>query len=146
MSKSQLQKEQKQKDLTFSGEVRKWATWFIGVLLLLVGGCCWSYPQYNVYKQRLAGEASLREAESSRQIAVEEAKAKLESAAMLAEAEVEQAKGVAEANAIIGDSLKDNESYLRYLWIKGLQDGSSEVIYVPTEANLPILEAVRRAK
>lgn len=28
-------------------------------------------------------------------------------------------------------------------WVKGLTDGSSEVIYVPTEANLPILEAGR---
>lgn len=63
---------------------------------------------------------------------------------MLAAAEVERAKGVAEANRIIGESLKNNEGYLRYLWIQGLQDGSSEVIYVPTEASLPILEATRR--
>ena len=42
-----------------------------------------------------------------------------------------------------GESLKNNESYLRYLWIQGLQDGTSEVIYIPTEANLPILEAAR---
>ncbi len=58
-------------------------------------------------------------------------------------AEVERAKGVAEANKIIGSSLKGNESYLRYLWIQGLQDGSSEVIYIATEAGLPILEASR---
>ena len=61
----------------------------------------------------------------------------------MAQAEVERAKGVAEANEIIGESLKENEAYLRYLWIIGLQDGSSEVIYIPTEANLPILEATR---
>ena len=53
---------------------------------------------------------------------------------------------MAEANKIIGASLKSNEAYLRYLWIQGLQDGSSEVIYIPTEANLPILEAVRKMK
>lgn len=123
-----------------------WVLAAIGLIFGTVGGGCWGYPQYRVYSQTLRGEAALREAESSRKIAVEEARAKLESAEMLAKAEVEQAKGVAEANAIIGDSLKDNESYLRYLWIKGLQDGNSEVIYVPTEANLPILEAVRLAK
>ena len=51
---------------------------------------------------------------------------------------------VQEANEIIGESLKENEEYLKYLWVKGLQDGSSEVIYIPTEANMPILEAGKR--
>lgn len=59
-----------------------------------------------------------------------------------AEIEVARAKGVAESNKIIASSI--TEGYLRYLWIQGLQDGSSEVIYVPTEANLPILEAIRK--
>jgi regulator of protease activity HflC (stomatin/prohibitin superfamily) len=88
----------------------------------------------------------LREAEWDRQVAVEEAKAKLDSAKFHADAEIERAKGVAEANEIIGTSLKGNEVYLRYLWINGLQDGSSEVIYIPTEANLPILEATRKVQ
>lgn len=112
-------------------------------LVLFVIGVFYAWPQYRVYSQRLAGEAKLKEAESSRKIAIEEAKAKKESAKMLAEAEVERAKGVAEANEIIGNSLRENEAYLRYLWIQGLNDGSSEVIYVPTEGNLPILEAGR---
>lgn len=107
----------------------------------LIAGGCWAHPRYQVYSQELAGKAKLAEAESSRQIAVFEAKAKKESAAMLAEAEVERAKGVAAANEIIGKSLQGNEAYLRYLWIQGLQDGSSEVIYIPTETNLPLLEA-----
>ena len=76
---------------------------------------------------------------------VEEAQAKKLSAKHLAEAEVERAKGVAEANKILGDSLKDNDAYLRYLWIQGLHDGKGETIYVPTEANFPILEAGRLA-
>ncbi|MFS1425496.1 hypothetical protein [Shewanella sp. 10N.286.48.B5] len=56
-------------------------------------------------------------------------------------ADIELAKAAAEANKIIGESLKDNEAYLRYIWIKGLQDGSGERIYIPTEAGMPILEA-----
>lgn len=116
------------------------------VILVALG--MWGCPQYNIYSKRLGGEAQLREAEWNRQIMVQEANAKKDAASLLAEAEVERAKGVAKANKIIGDSLKQNEAYLRYLWIQGLQDGSSEVIYVPTEANLPILEAnsSRRAK
>lgn len=116
------------------------------VALLVVGGMgllLWGYPKYRVWQKELSGKADLKEAEWSRQIAVEEAKARKESATLDAEAEVERAKGVAEANLIIGNSLRENEAYLKYLWVQGLHDGSSEVIYVPTESNLPILEAGR---
>ena len=68
----------------------------------------------------------------------------MESAELLAQAEITRAKGVAQANKIIGDSLKENEAYLRYLWINGLESNNPTVIYVPTEAGLPILEAGRR--
>lgn len=113
---------------------------FGGGAALLMVGC----PNYNVYVQRKAGEAKLAEAESSRQIATQEAHAKMESAKMLAEAEIERAKGVAEANKIIGDSLKGNDAYLRYLWIHNLEAGNNNVIYIPTEGGLPILEAGHR--
>mgnify|MGYP006286023995 CR=1 FL=1 len=117
----------------------------VGVLLFITVGMV-GCPKYSVWQKGLAGKADLKEAEWNRQIAIKEAEAKKESAKMLADAEVERAKGVAQANKIIGESLKGNESYLRYLWINGLQDGSSEVIYIPTEANLPILEAGRKIK
>ncbi len=42
---------------------------------------------------------------------------------------------------LLGDSLKDNEGYLRYLWIQGSQTNQMQTVYVPTEAGLPILEA-----
>mgnify|MGYP001768770696 CR=1 FL=1 len=60
-----------------------------------------------------------------------------------AEIEVAKAEGVSKSNQIIGDSLKSNESYLKYLWIRSLKDTKNQVIYVPTEAGLPILEASR---
>lgn len=103
----------------------------------------WGIPKYRVYSQELRGQAALREAEWDRKIAIEEAQARLESAKLDRQAEVERARGVAEANEIIADGLGGSEGYLRYLWIQGLQDEKSEVIYVPTEANLPILEATR---
>ena len=57
-----------------------------------------------------------------------------------------RAKGVAQANQIIGESLKNNESYLRYLWITEVANNQkgATVVYVPTEANMPILEAGKR--
>lgn len=111
-----------------------WAV--LGVIVLGMWGC----PHWHVYQQKLAGEGELSRAESSRRITVLEAQAKLDSAAKLAEAEIARAHGVAEANKIIGASLTGNESYLHYLWINELA-AAGHVIYVPTEANLPILEA-----
>lgn len=113
--------------------------------IVLVAALMWGLPTYYVCHQRLAGEAMLAHAQAAKEVAVAEAKAKMESAHYLAEAEVERAKGVASANAIIGDSLKGNEAYLRYLWISGIESNNPTVIYVPTEANLPLLEASRKA-
>lgn len=108
----------------------------------------WGYynfiqPNINIWQQSLAGQAELAHAEYSRQIATCEALAKKESAKALADAEVIRAEGVAKANKIIGDSLENNEGYLRYLWIQGLQTNQMQVVYVPTEANLPIMESLR---
>jgi len=100
-------------------------------------------PYIHVWQQRMFGQAELARAESNRQIATLEAVAKKESSKALADAEVIRAQGVAEANKIIGESLTDNEGYLRYLWIQGLQTNQMQVVYVPTEANLPILESTR---
>ena len=58
-----------------------------------------------------------------------------------AEIEIARAQGVAKSNEIIAASI--NENYLRYQWIEGLKKNQSTVIYVPTESNLPILEAGR---
>jgi regulator of protease activity HflC (stomatin/prohibitin superfamily) len=117
----------------------------IGVsLVVIIPFVMWGMPQYNIYSKRLKGEASLQQAQYDRQIAVAEAHAKMESAKLLAQAEVERAKGVAQANKIIGDSLQGNEIYLKYLWVNNLENSKNQVIYIPTEANLPLLEAGKR--
>ena len=110
------------------------------LLIVLIG-----YPQYRVYSLRLAGEAALAEAQSSRQVAILEARAKKESAISLAEAEVIRAKGAAEANAILQNSLGGPEGYLRYLQIQALESSKASLIYVPTEGGLPVTEARRLA-
>ena len=119
-------------------------------LLLLSPLGCNSLKEYNANGdkrvQEIAGEAELLKQQSEKKILVEEAKAKLEVARLQAQSEIERAKGVAEANKIIGDSLRNNEAYLRYLWINALNENGQNVIYVPTEANLPILEASRNLR
>ncbi len=106
----------------------------------LVVLCMWGCPQYKVYSARLDGESILAHAQSSREVAVAEAKAKMESASLLAQADTIRAHGIARSNQIIGQSLTD--AYLHWFWIDNI-DKSNNVIYVPTEANLPILEAGR---
>lgn len=100
-------------------------------------------PQYYVWQQNKAGEAELARAEQNRQIAIQEARAKEESAKSLANAEVIRAEGVAKANKIIGDSLQNNEAYIHYLWVEALKESQNEVIYIPTEAGIPITESAR---
>ena len=100
-------------------------------------------PQWNVWRADLAGKAALAEAVNARKVAIQEAEAQLEAAKFYAQAEVERAKGVAEANAIIADGLGGPEGYLRYLWINQLGQNGQDVIYIPTEAGIPILEAGR---
>ena len=118
---------------------------FIVLGLLLMGGCTVLYQNMKPWIASQDGKAELAQAEQNRQIAITEAKAKQESAVLLAQAEVERAKGVAQANQIIGESLKENEDYLRYLWITDVAGANIDktVVYIPTEANLPILEASR---
>ena len=122
---------------------------FVGlmILTLVVGslfGLGFLQKNYNVWSQEMDGKAQLAEAEWTRKIAVEEAKARQESAVLDAQAEIERAKGVKEANEIIAAGLGGPEGYLRYLYINTLNDLNTQLIYVPTEAGLPILEAGKR--
>jgi regulator of protease activity HflC (stomatin/prohibitin superfamily) len=108
-------------------------------------GACDMIPAYRVYNARKTGEAELAQADGNRQIKVQEAKAAYESADYLAKAEIRKAEGVAQANKIMAASLGGPEGYLRWKYIEMLQEQKgSQVIYVPTEATLPILEAGRR--
>jgi hypothetical protein len=54
-----------------------------------------------------------------------------------------RAEGAAKANKILQDSLGGPEGYLRYLQIQALEGTKASLIYVPTEAGLPVTEARR---
>lgn len=87
-------------------------------------------------------ERRLARAEIEKRILVEQARAERDSAVFEAEAEVNRARGVAEANEIVNDSL--TPEYLRYHYINTLSKNNQDVIYIPTEAGLPVLEAGKR--
>src|SRR5215469_8613726 len=122
-------------------------TLLTGFLAIGLGMClssCDVWPPYHVWSQEQEGEAERARAEQNRQVQIVQSHAKMEAAEYEAQAEVKRAEGVAQANKIIGDSLKGNDAYLRYLWINQLDAGKNPtVIYVQTETNPPILEAKR---
>lgn len=108
----------------------------VGTVMIFMMGIGWVNNSFLPARR-------LQRAEIEKRIQVEDAKAKEDSATHLAEAEVSRARGVATANEIIAGSI--TESYLRYLFVTGISDPHDEqIIYVPTEANLPILEAGKR--
>lgn len=111
------------------------------ILVGLIVLCMWGCPKYNVYSARKDGEAKLAHAQSSKEVQVCESKGKMEAARYECEADIIRATGAAQANKIIDSSL--TTMYLHYLWLQSLQNNDADVIYVPTEANLPILEASR---
>ncbi len=118
--------------------------WFVITIFTaaFIGFLFWFFPTYSVWQQEQSGKAELAEAEWSRQIQIEEAQANLESEKLNALAEVERAKGMAAAIEIENGQL--TPTYIQYLWVRQNQFNDKTTIYIPTEANLPILEANRR--
>jgi len=113
----------------------------VGIILAFMFG----YPKYKVWQQEMAGKAEFAKAEQNRKIKIEEARANLEAEKLNAQAEIERAKGAAKAIEIENGSI--TPTYIQYLWVRQQADlGDKTVIYIPTEGNLPILEAGRTAK
>lgn len=111
----------------------------VSFICLIIGLLMWVMPQYGVWTKELNGKAQLKEAEYSKQILIEEAKANLEAEKLNAEAEIERAKGMAEAMEIENGKLTD--TYIKYLWVRSMSGNEANTIYIPTEAGLPLLEA-----
>lgn len=127
-----------------------WQGWvliiFVALLILFggVGSCMYIMPKYNVWRQEMSGKAELAKAEQNRRIMVEEARANLEAEKLNAQAEIERAKGAAEAIRIENGSI--TPTYIQYLWVRQQNaNTNNKIIYIPTEAGLPILEAGRVA-
>ena len=110
-------------------------------LILLIGGCMAVKPQYNLYKANTEKQSVIREQEAQSKAAEFRAISEVTQAEAKAEAEVIRAKGIAEANRIIAESI--TPEYVNYLYVRALEATQNQVIYVPTEAGLPVLEANR---
>jgi len=108
--------------------------------IVLFGAMLFLWPKYRVYSQELRGQAALAEAKSSKQVQVEQARGELESSKLRAE-----------AIKVIGKAAQEYPEYRNQEFIgafgEALREGQIEqIIYVPTEANIPILEAGKRSE
>jgi len=107
---------------------------FLGVGLI-VGFCMIVVPQWSVWSSKLEGEAMLNKANQTKQILVTQAQAELDSAKLRAQ-----------AIEIVGKMAQQYPEYREQEFIgafaEALHNGNmSQIIYVPTEANIPIIEA-----
>ena len=119
-----------------------WGTVVVWSIMIIVFGGLYGCPRYNVWQQEMSGKAEFAKAEQNRRIKIEEAKANLEAEKLNAQAEVERAKGAAEAIKIENGSI--TPAYIQYLWVRQQNSlNDTTVIYIPTETNLPVLEATR---
>jgi hypothetical protein len=107
----------------------------IAVILTAVGmaGC----PPYEAWEKGISGQAALNYAEKQRKILIEQAKA-----------EEEAAQHRANAIGIVGQAAKDFPEYRKQEFIGAFgealnNDSIDKIIFVPTEANIPVTEAGR---
>ena len=125
------------------GTILKWL--FIGfsivaLIIAFIFAIAIGYRYYGVWSAEMKGKARLMEASQSKQIMIESAKA-----------EVEASKLRAEAIEIIGKKAKEYPEYRMQEFIgafgEALNNGNiNTIIYVPTEANIPVMEAGRLTK
>jgi regulator of protease activity HflC (stomatin/prohibitin superfamily) len=110
----------------------------LAIIVLFILALMFGVPVYSVWQQEYVGRATLAKAEQTRQVIVAQANS-----------EREAAKARAEAIAIMGEAAKKYPEYRHQEFIgafaEALKEGKiSQIIYVPTEANIPILEAGKR--
>lgn len=117
------------------------------VLVLILLGIIWSLvfePVWNVWASKKKGEATLQEALNSQRVQLAEAEARKEAANLNKDAAIIEASAVGEQIKTIGSELKEHNLFLQWQQIEMMKSHKGSIIYVPTEAGLPILEAGKR--
>jgi len=117
--------------------LQTWIFIAVATAIFILLSMMFGIPIYSVWQQEYSGKAALAKAEQTRQILVTQANA-----------EREAATARAEAIKIMGQAAKDFPEYRQQEYMaafgEALREGKmSQVIYVPTEANIPIMEANR---
>ena len=107
------------------------------VIAVIVALCMFAGPHYRVWQQGLEGQARLARADQERRILVTQA-----------QAEKDAARLRAEAIEIMGRAAQQFPEYRQQEFMasfgEALREGNiQQIVYVPTEAGIPIMEANR---
>lgn len=125
-----------------------WIIWIVGGVFGLISfWTLFGYPKWNVWASHQKGLADLQQAKNEQQIQIAQAQSRLDAAQLNKQAAIIEASAVAAQIKEIGTELNEHDLFLRWQWIKMMedQDSDTKTIYIPTEANLPILEARRKS-
>lgn len=129
-------------------EMMGMALWVVGTLIVIV--TLWilvGYPKWRVWASHQEGLADLQRAKNEQQIQIAQAQSRFDAAELNKKAAIVEAEAVAAQVQAIGTQLTKHDLYLKWQWIKMMEERpEASTIYVPTEANLPILEATRRLR
>lgn len=118
----------------------KWIVIILSITVLLILALMVGIPIYSVWQQGYSGRAALAKAEQTRQILITQANA-----------EKEAAVARAEAIEIMGEAAKKYPEYRQQEFIgafaEALKEGTiNQIVYVPTETMIPIMEKDRLSK
>lgn len=123
-----------------------WGVYIFIVIAAIFVWVVFLYPTWRVWASKKKGEADLEQAHQEQQIQVSKAKGRLDAAKLNKDAAIVEAEAVSAQIEKIGKQLTEHDLYLKWQWIKMMEERpDASVIYVPTEANLPILEAGKRS-
>jgi len=119
--------------------MKKISLLFTVFTMLLSMTSCYDFNREQSEKDaKSVGIQILLKAESSKKAKIEEAKADFESAKLESETRLIQAQSKAKSIEIISTAIKNNPEYTKYQLIEGIK--TAKTVYVPTEANIPIIE------
>ena len=118
----------------------------IVIILFTVG---WGWAHFRLWRAEYSGRALEIEKEYKGKAILAEAEHARKSRVMAAQAEKDAAELTAQAIAIVGQAAKDFPEYRQQEFFlalgEALQAGNiDQILYIPTEANMPITEAGKR--
>jgi hypothetical protein len=119
----------------------------VGLILLVVGLVFVSKavtPQLNLYKANTEKKAVIAEQRAQSEAAEFAAKSRVIQAQANADAQRIEAQGIRDSQEIISQTL--TPEYLTWRYYEVLGTTTNQVVYLPTEAGLPITEARSKAE
>lgn len=138
------EERQRQRQADLRAQEREQVSYWIKTVSKVLVGLIVGVVSLSVIWGFIGPQLRLYKANVEKQAAIADARALDDSAEFLKNSEITRAEGVAEANRIIADSLTDE--YIRWLYVDQLDETNGQIIYIPTEAGLPILEAGRETE